>query len=109
MINPNHDPILRAGLTRCRDCGRIAYPTDAVFLDGDLILVTYAMACEHMPSGTAVIDMATIPVIAVDPNDWLSGRRCAGRTVKGRQCRAYARPGSLFCAAHPVNAGNRSS
>jgi hypothetical protein len=109
MKNPDCDPILNAGFIRCQDCGRIAYPVDAISLDGGLILVTYAMACGHVPSGTMVVDTSTIPVMAVDPDNWFSGRRCSGSTKRGRPCRAYARAGSLFCAAHEIYAENRPS
>jgi hypothetical protein len=100
---PDHDPLLRAGFVTCDSCGRVAFPTDAAWLDADgpLVIAAFPRLCQHYPrSEVRVIDVEKLPVVDFDAARYDPGRRCAGRTRAGARCRAHARPGSDFCAQH---------
>lgn len=97
------DPIVLAGVLRCRKCGRIAFPTDAARLSAALIIATYSAPCGHARSSMLVIDLEDDPpAVAADPalSLYVPGRRCAGRNRFGRPCGNYADPGSRYCHAH---------
>jgi hypothetical protein len=93
---------LQAGALRCRQCGRIAFPTDAAHLDAGLIIATYARPCSHRGGGTLVVSLEdAAPAPAGDSLSlYVSNRRCAGRNRKGRPCRSWADPGSDYCRDH---------
>lgn len=97
-----HDPIMQAGVMSCPECGRVAFPTDAVRLDDARIIATYPRPCCHVRGGMVVLDVDDLPVAPVGPllSTYVAGRRCAGRNRFGRPCRAYADPGSDFCHDH---------
>ncbi len=98
------DPLLYARFLKCATCHRVSFPTDAEWLDDELILATYPAACPHAPTITVVIEVRELIVAmaGIDTEKYLPRRRCAGTTTRGRSCRAFAQPGSDFCAAHPV-------
>jgi hypothetical protein len=101
------DPLLHARFLECGGCGRVSFPVDAEWLDDELILATYPGVCPHARTVTAVIEAREVIVAQAfrDPELYLPGRRCAGQNRRGRRCRAFALPGSVFCAAHPAFAG----
>lgn len=75
---PDHDPMLRAGILTCPACGRVSYPTDAIWLDPRLTMATYPAPCEHTRGGTVVGDPADL-----GPNQlW-----CQAPTRGGDPCR----------------------
>jgi hypothetical protein len=97
------DSILFAGLASCPMCGRMAYPSDASWLDDRLIVATFPAPCAHSAARIVVIDPGQLPPTSGDPSLHLPGRRCAGRTRRsGRPCRAYAEVGSDFCNLHSL-------
>jgi hypothetical protein len=100
------DPLLYARFVACATCGQVSYPVDAEWLDSDFLLATYPAACSHVRSFTAVMEVRELIVTtaAADTERFLPRRRCAGHNRFRRPCRAYARPGSDFCAAHGVSA-----
>jgi hypothetical protein len=100
----DHDPILAAGYVTCGQCGGVSWPTDAEWVTGTLVLVTYAP--EHEPGcpwrghpRTVLLnegqdDDPGIPSVE-------RPRRCRGTAKStGRPCRHYAQPGSGYCAHH---------
>jgi hypothetical protein len=100
---PVHDPILCAGARQCMICGAVGFPLDAEWIDDIMILVSYEGACRHARAATVIVDTMSITAGSdIDLTRYVRGRRCAGRTRRGRPCRAYARPGSDFCGAHPA-------
>ncbi len=100
------DPLLYARFLECPVCKRVSFPVDAEWLDDELILATYPGVCSHSRTVTAVIEVRQLVIdkAFVDTELYLPGRRCIGFTIRGRRCRAFAQPGSDFCAAHPVYA-----
>lgn len=94
------DSILYAGVASCPECGRVAYPSDARWLDGALIVAFFPAPCAHCPARIMVIDPEKLPATSGDLSRCLPGRRCAGHVRSGRPCRAYAEVGSDFCSAH---------
>ena len=115
QCNAEDDPILAAGVMRCPECGRVAFPTDAGRLEGGLILAAYPSPCGHVRGLVAVIGPGAVPAAgggtgAADGwSRYVTGRRCAGRNRKGRPCRSFAVAGSDLCHAHqPVPAGEQA-
>lgn len=112
-----HDPILRAGFARCPRCSRIGLPVDADWLPGGLILASYPAVCSHARGAVMIVEPGTVP--ERDPGFaleryfalelYLPGRRCAGRTRSGRQCRSPAQPGSEYCPKHPCQIGETAA
>jgi len=98
------DPLIYARFLGCPVCKRVSFPVDAEWLDDELILATYPSACSHRSTVTAVIEVRglVIDTAFAETERFLPGRRCAGFTTRGHRCRAFARPGSDFCSAHPV-------
>lgn len=95
------DSILHAGVVSCPECGRAAYPSDAGWLDGVLLVAFFPALCVHCPARIMVIDPGQLPAPSGDLSRYLPGRRCAGRARSARRpCRAYAVPGSDFCSVH---------
>lgn len=46
---PRHDPITCAGFVICKTCGRRGYPSDAEWIDGDLILAAVRESVRPLP------------------------------------------------------------
>lgn len=97
-----HDPLLQAGALGCRQCSRVALPTDATHLGVGLIIATYARPCSHVSGGTFVISLEDAVPMPPDGSLslYVSNRRCAGLNRKGRPCRSWADPGSDYCRDH---------
>lgn len=100
MPQADRDPILLAGVARCPRCGRVAFPTDAAWLDAASILVTYAPPCGHLRGPTIMLDARDLVLPGFDWSRYVSGRRCAGRNRRGRPCGSYAAAGSDYCRTH---------
>jgi hypothetical protein len=81
-----HDPILACGFLRCGRCGHSAFPADAEWLPGGLIVATYPPACDHHEAVTFLVD----PVALTPGDDWCS----AIATTTGSPCRNRPAPGS---------------
>jgi hypothetical protein len=96
----HHDPITVVGARQCGTCAAVGYPLDAIWVSDSLILVTYDASCQHVKSGTVVIDPASIVTTDLELARYVRGRRCAGVNARRRPCRAYAQPGSDFCWSH---------
>jgi len=96
------DPLLYARFLECPTCKRVSFPVDAEWLDDELVLATYPAICSHCFTVTAVIDVRELILdkAFTDPELFLTGRRCAGQNRRHRRCRAWAKPGSVFCPAH---------
>ena len=107
MASAEHDPILCAGAVQCRACRRVTFPTDAGALGGGWIIATFPRPCEHVAGSTVLIDLRDVKMpagarlAALDElARYVPGRRCAGRSKRGRPCRSYAAPGSDYCRPH---------
>lgn len=98
------DPLVCARFLQCGTCRQARFPVDATWIDDELILATYPRTCQHFGTVTMLIDVREVIVATadVDPARYLPGRRCAGLAASGHWCRAFAVPGSDFCAAHPI-------
>jgi hypothetical protein len=99
----DHDPILHATSVTCGTCGTESWPTDAEWVTGTLVLVTYVGDHEYgcpnrRPIRTVLLDLGQDnPVIPPVERP----RRCRGTaTTTGQQCKHYARPGSGYCVHH---------
>lgn len=49
---PNHDPLLRVGWLCCNTCGRVAFSTDAAWLDSQqrTVIASFPYICKHNPA-----------------------------------------------------------
>lgn len=128
------DPILQASRMSCTGCGREAYPVDAAWLTGDLVLATFTQPhgadCRGPRAWTVIIDTADDhgQTFALAPagnarraRDYyrqhscracgtLTGARycaacrCQAQTTRGRRCANRAGPGG-YCANHLTATG----
>jgi hypothetical protein len=89
---PGCDPILCAGYCRCDVCGRAAYPSDAIWLDGGRLMAFYPAACDHHHDRAWLVT----PGAGDAPAEWCQ----AIASSTGALCRQRARPGSPFCHHH---------
>lgn len=87
-----HDPILACGVLRCPRCGRTAWPADAEWLPGGLVLATWPPGCGHRGAVTFVVDPGALARF----DDWCS----ALAVTTGDLCRNRAAPGSGYCRQH---------
>lgn len=117
---PSDDPLLMAGVIRCRRCGRVAFPVEAEWLDEIRFTAVYPRPCSHAAGAAVVIDLTGLDqareeapgrdagaVFRGDLSLYVKSRRCAGSNRKGRPCRSYAAPGSRYCQAHRETASRK--
>lgn len=122
----NVDPLLIAGVRRCRCCARANFPVDACWIDEQqlLLLVHYPRVCEHLAAAFVFADgrdpvasdrsgvQLRLPEpaaaeIAADIELQLPNRRCAARSRhRGRACKSAAAAGSAFCYWHQLDSSN---
>lgn len=87
------DPLVLAGIITCQQCGRVAYPTDAAWIDSRRVLASFPPVCAHTAGGMWLGDPAEL----ASSREWW----CHARTrTTGDPCRNRARPGGLPCHAH---------
>lgn len=97
----SRDPLLRCGFLVCPDCGKIGYPSEAVWISEDQILATYPRACSHRRDITWIVTPSELGAARIEnPELCMPGRRCTGTTRAGNPCRSYASAGSPFCPQH---------
>lgn len=88
----DHDPLLCAGLVTCELCGHVAYPTDAAWLDGRLVMASFPAPCAHVRPISGVVDTTQLG---------RSDLWCHALTrTTGDPCRNRARPGGRPCRIH---------
>lgn len=96
---PRHDPITCAGFVICKTCGRRGYPSDAEWIDGDLILATFNAPCSHAKAQTQVVMPSQLEEITTPEPDRCQGKVRTGAR-KGQRCTRLAKPGSEYCTQH---------
>ena len=92
MRCPDCDPITLCGFLRCPACGHVAYPADAGWMPGALILASYPAACEHVAAQAWLVD----PAAMVPSPAWCNALAAS----TGAPCRNRPRAGAEFCAQH---------
>jgi hypothetical protein len=88
----DHDPLVLAGFVSCPRCGRVAYPVDAAWLDGRLVLASFPPACPHT---RAVVWLGNPADLRRQRARWChvrtraTGDPCRNRSRDGGPCRIH--------------------
>lgn len=87
----DHDPLVRAGIITCRNCGRIAYPTDAAWLDANVIMASFPSACDHTRERVWFVDMAKLAQQRMwcHAHTRTTGEPCRNRAGADGRCRVH--------------------
>ena len=105
------DPLLEAGIRYCGTCGATAYPEDAAWIAGDLILASFPPLCDHADHAMtgivtpSVLDDSPLPRCRICGDsagrevDLCPDCRCRADTWTGARCVNRAK-GDGLCGVH---------